>query len=143
MEKGIAMANQNQITVRRTRVLFNWKPRVLDHTLGERLRRRLHRAGFATHRFCVEVRDPEVNKQQNAAAQGWHQDAIGSRLMLVMWANVRPTEVRFLDDSLLEVHDNDVLLVDNDEVWHRAPDDQAGRWFLRTLVAEVDSCCGG
>ena len=122
---------------RRTCVLFNWKPRKLDHSLGERLRKRLIRAGLATHKFCVEVRDPEVNQQQNARAQGWHQDAVGSRLMLVMWSNIRPTEVRYLDGSRLQLRDGDVLLVNNDEVWHRAPEDQADRWFLRTLVAEV------
>lgn len=124
-------------TEKRTRVLFNWKPRVLDHTLGTRLRRRLIRAGLATHPFVVEVRDPEVNAQQNARAQGWHQDAVGSRLMLVMWSNVRPTEIRFIGGGFLRCREGDVVLVNNDEVWHRAPEDQADRWFLRTLVAEV------
>ena len=123
----------------KTRVLFNWRPRSLDHSLGDRLRRRLIRAGFATHPYTVEVRDPEVNKQQNAAAQGWHQDSVGSRLMLVMWSNVRPTEIRFADDTLLKSRDGDVLLVDNDEAWHRSPDDQRDRWFLRTLVARVSN----
>lgn len=122
---------------RRTRVVFNWRPRKLDHTLGERLRRRLIRVGLVAHPYTVEVRDPDVNKQQNAVAQGWHRDSVGSRLMLVMWSNIRPTEVQFLDRSLLQLRDGDVLLVDNDEVWHRAPEDQSGRWFLRTLVAET------
>lgn len=122
---------------KRTRVIFNWKPRILDHSLSIRLRRRLIRAGLTTHPYIVEVRDPEINQQQNARAQGWHQDAVGSHLMLVMWSNVRPTEIRFNDGTLLQVRDGDVVLVDNDEVWHRAPENQVDRWFCRTLVAEV------
>lgn len=121
---------------RRTRVLFRWKPRTLDYLLGWRLHRRLCRAGLASHQFTVEVRDPEVNKQQNAAAQGWHKDVVEPGLLVVMWSNIHPTEIRFADSTPLRARPCDVLLVDNDEVWHRAPEDQTGRWFLRTLVTE-------
>lgn len=92
-------------------------------------------AGFASLDCLIEVRDPEYNARNTPTY--WHRDAAGSRMMIAIWANVRPTEIRFADGSLLQTRDGDVILFDNDEVEHRAPDDQTGRWFVRTSVAEV------
>lgn len=126
--------NKNSINEKQTRVLFNWKPRELDHDIGIRLRRRLMKAGLYTHPYVVEVRSPDTNAQQDAGGQGWHRDATAPNTHLIMWSNIRPTLVRFKDGSLLEAKDGDVLLVDNDEVTHCAPEDQSNRWFLRTLI---------
>lgn len=127
--------SKGEKVVSKTRVLFNWKPRVLDYSLKGRFRRRMAAAGFASLDCLIEVRDPEYAAQNTPTY--WHQDAAGSRMMIAVWANVRPTEFRFADGSLLQARDGDVILFDNDEVMHKAPDDQTGRWFIRTSVAEV------
>lgn len=87
----------------------------------------------------IEVRNPLLNSYYTDHARGWHTDTRGSGFMRAMWSNVRPTEVRFTDGRLLGAQDGDVILIDNSEVEHRAPEDQQDRWFIRTSVAEIKS----
>lgn len=123
-------------TERTTRVLFNWKPRVLDHSLKERFRRRMAAAGFVGLDCLIEVRSPEYNARNTPTY--WHKDAESyPNQKLAVWSNTRPTEIRFANGDLLQARDGDVILIDNDEVMHRAPDNQADRWFIRTAVVEA------
>lgn len=118
-----------------TRVLLNWQPPVLDRSLGERFRGRMAASGFVCIGI-VEVRDPGRN-QYIEAPKRWHRDDPSSELLIIMWSNVRPTEVRFADGRLLEgTQDGDVILVDDNEVEHRAPEDQTDRWFIRAYVMD-------
>lgn len=116
-----------------TRILFNWQPSILDRSLAERFRERMAAAGFECLGL-VEVRDPGRN-QYVEASKTWHREASSSKFLIAVWSNVRPTEVRFADGRLLEgAQDGDIILVDNNEVEHRAPADQTDRWFIRTSV---------
>lgn len=118
-----------------TRVLFNWQPPVLDRSLDERFRERMAAAGLECLGL-IEVRDPGRN-QYIETPKRWHRDDSSSELLIAMWSNVRPTEVKFADGRLLEgAEDGDVILVDNNEVEHRAPEDQTDRWFIRAYVMD-------
>lgn len=119
-----------------TRVLFNWQPPVLDRSLDERFRGRIAAAGFECIGI-VEVRNPGRNQYLDDKAKGWHSDDPSSELLIIMWSNVRPTEVRFANGRLLEgTQDGDVILVDDNEAEHRAPEDQTDRWFIRAYVMD-------
>jgi len=122
-----------------TRVLFNWKPRSLDHTLDQRLRSRFMKEGWYTLPSLMRLRNPALNKCIFEEALVWHQDEPAEvPLQFIVWSNVRPTEIRFPDGSSLETKDGDVILIDNQEVEHRAPANQTDRWFVRTgLVITV------
>src|ERR1041385_7279760 len=118
-------------TDRKTRVLFNWKPRSLDGSLSDRLRSRLLRAGWYTHILCMEIRRPFADSESVIASEvyEWHKDQGAPSVQFIVWSNIRPTEVRFADGSLLPAKDGDVILIDNAEVEHRAPANSDQRWF--------------
>lgn len=123
-----------------TRVLFNWKPRNLSYGIGQRLRRRLAKAGWYTLSPVVVVRWPELNAEPYVydMVTEWHKDEGVNNFVFAVWSNIRPTEVRFPDGSLLPTRDGDVILIYNSEVEHRAPADPSGRWFVKTgLLVEV------
>lgn len=109
----------------------------MDYSLDERFRRRIWREGWCTHPLTLQVLSPERNAEKLPETKDWHHDDAGYRsgFRFIVWSNTRPTEVRFADGTLLETKDGDVILIDNDEVEHRAPADQAGRWFVRTGLA--------
>lgn len=113
-----------------TRVLFNWKPGLLNHRLGSRFRRRLIQAGWWP--LSVQTRRPQVEAGRNADADlfEWHKDE-GATLFAV-WSNILPTEVKLADGTLLTAQAGDVILINNAEVEHRAPRDWQDRWFCRT-----------
>lgn len=87
-------------------------------------------AGFTN--MIIKLRDPRANGRHNA--DFWHRDSGGSPITLVLWSNIRPTQVRFTDGSLLKARAGDVMLIDNVEVQHRAPSNQRGRWFIRARL---------
>lgn len=115
-----------------TRVLFNWQPRRLGHDLGQRFRQRLMKAGWYTLPQLVNVRWPEINAGLMSEIKQWHHDEGALRIVFAVWSNIHPTEIRFPDGSLLPTRQGDVILIHNDEVEHRAPENQDGRWFVRT-----------
>ena len=74
----------------------------------------------------------------DADVRKWHQDGDGRnnkrrRFWLVMWSNVKPTELRLKRSKrIFEVAPGHVVLVRNDLVEHRSPTEtHEGRWFIR------------
>lgn len=117
-----------------TRVLFNWRPRILDLSLKDRFQRRMATAGLRLD--LMEIRHPRYSARN--APTYWHKDAEPyPHQRLAVWSNIRSTAIRFPDGDLLQTQDGDVILIDNDEVEHRAPEDHTGRWFIRASVAKT------
>lgn len=116
-----------------TRILCNWQPTALDHTLAQQFERHLATLGITI--FYTEVRNPARNAVLSDIAFTWHQDP-GGALLLVLWANIRPVEVRLADSSLPTTFPGDIVLVDNRVDKHRAPADQTGRWTVSGVTGE-------
>lgn len=71
------------------------------------------------------------------SADEWHHDGgkfSGPKWML-MWTNIKPTEVKLPDGTEIKLKPNVLTLVDNTVCSHRAPylppTTQGKRWFLR------------
>ena len=127
----IKFETMSHATNANTRVLCNWQPLVLDHTLGEQFRRHMAELGFKV--WDIEVRDPAANVSLAAHYEGWHLD--GPIRWMLLWSNIRPVRVRLLTGEELSVVAGDVVLIDNTAAEHHAPQDQTERWVIRTGVA--------
>lgn len=125
-----------------TRILTNWQPSKLDRETVRREFRRLLKKVLPSVKVSMtthpggDVREPPRHRERNTA-DDWHKDCGGVDLLITIWTNIKPTEVRFSDGSLLEAKDGDVILIDNLEVEHRTPEGSLeGRWFARARVAK-------
>lgn len=118
----------------KTRILFNWKPHQLQdvYSLKEQFQELMTTKGFTV--WGLEVRDPARNIALAYNNTGPHHDLPGAPF-LVLWSNIRPTQVRLADGELLQgVQDGDVVLVDNFIDTHCRPANQQDRWFIRGFI---------
>lgn len=115
---------------RTTRVLANWQPSKLDAlTIQAEFVVMLGSKGL------LSLGIPEVRWPGSGGFIDWHQDNEGQEALLAVWSNVTPTEVRFRNGRTLRAVDGDVILIQNDKVFHKTPARLAkGRWFARTFV---------
>jgi hypothetical protein len=126
-----------------TKILTNWQPSTLDRETIRREFRELVAGELSVSLDSVNMTRHEqgdVREPKWQVPMGWHRDeGINHQvdMSVVIWSNIKPTEVRFPDGSLLEARDGDVILIDNLECEHRTPEgDLSGRWFARARVAK-------
>src|SRR5438045_2672665 len=99
----------------KTRVLTNWQPSRMDgKTIALEFQVLLGTFGFLTAIPEVRISPPDDEID-------WHQDNDGMPLLLAVWSNRCPTEVRFKNNRRLEARDRDVILIDNEQTFHRMP----------------------
>lgn len=118
-----------------TRVLTNWQPSDLSReTISLEFQVLLGSLGLLP---CL----PEVRFDPPDDVIDWHQDNSGSPCVLVVWSDQYPTEVRFRNGRRLKAVDGDVLLLQNERVFHRKPPTARGkkRVFVRAIVKSVGS----
>lgn len=88
-----------------------------------------------------EVFSPEMySSEEWLSPMSWHQDNGGQAALLALWSNVYPTEIRFGNGRRLLSVDGDVIVIQNDKVFHRMPTHirkSHGRWFARTFVRDL------
>lgn len=73
----------------------------------------------------ISRRDPFVHQdiwyRPGAQSYQWHQDCHGSRQWLLLWADLRPTEIRLADGTILRPEPFELVAIRNADVQHRAP----------------------
>lgn len=121
------------------RVIANWQPSALDSlTIQVEMIAMLASKGF------IALGIPEVCRPERSGSQNWHQDNDGQSALLAVWSNIKPTQVRTKDKSVqcLIAHDGDVILIQNNEAFHRAPPGVSktdDRWFARTWIKTTET----
>lgn len=127
-------------TQRKTRVLTNWQPSRLDEKTIQ-LELRVLLGTLLLNAGIPMVRSPKEHEELGDLQEiGWHKDNQGKDCMLVVWSNLKPTEVRFKNRRRLRARDGDVILLQNGAVEHRTPADaiDGRRWFARTIVTNFE-----
>lgn len=125
-----------------TRVLVYWWPDLdlsdwSDHN-RERLRVAfrlyVHSLGYrvGVHSVQSPIQLAEWLSKE-ADPYSWHHDCNGKDASFLLWSNLQPTDIRFLDGALLKVGDGALIEVDNTEVEHRTPPPlNPERWLVRS-----------
>ena len=98
----------------------------------------------------IAVREPAEHLRLShcGVISNWHRDGLGARaddpgmipqlLWMILWSNGTPTELRG-PFGILTFESHDVLLVNNQTVWHRCPPSEPDRWFARLLEPIIDA----
>jgi hypothetical protein len=122
-----------ELIIKPTQILANWTPEVFSvEYLEEHFPRVVADLIGPYKATYLSIRKPETERQFLGEISQWHNDG-GENECFMLWSNVCPTEVKFLNGELLKVSDGDIVLVNNLEVLHRRPEVATGidRWFIR------------
>lgn len=133
-----------------TRVLTHWLP---DADLSDQSEENRQRVWDEFQELINRLRHPvEVQSvhpprslilwyQNNTH---WHQDCGPEDAQFIVWSNVQPTEVRFMDGTLIAAEDGAVILINNLEAEHRTPTPlHPDRWLARSEYITIGLGAGG
>ncbi len=131
--------DKDDVMIERTRVLTYWIPQanLLDQSdENEQRVRGEFQALLDSLDYPVGVQSvhpPYSLAQWYMNNAIWHQDCGPEDAAFIIWSNVQPTEVRYMDGRLFQASDGAVIFVNNLEVEHRTPMPlNPARWLARS-----------